>query len=234
MIERIKQLIKEYDHALLLLYFPVYMIVFYLIESYMPNKIHIISCKLDQFIPFCEWFVIPYLLWFVYIIVTGAYFFFREKESFRKFMYYGMIGMTIFLVVSILYPNGLEIRPMEFTRDNIFVELTKYIYRIDPPRNVLPSIHVFNSIAAYHCIMQSPSLKGKKFVKKGALLLTILIISSTMLLKQHSVFDVMSALVLAVFANDLIFNHRLSILKKQYEYLRMRKKIRLKYKEYFR
>lgn len=231
---KIKRLMKKYDHALLLLYFPVYMAVFYAIETFMPDKIHIISCKLDELIPFCEWFVIPYLLWFVYIFASYAYFFFREKETFCKFMYYGMIGMTIFLVVSIIYPNGLEIRPAEFARDNIFVDLTKFIYRTDPSRNVLPSIHVFNSLAAYHCIIQSPSLKDNNFVKKGSLLLTVLIISSTMLLKQHSVFDVMSAFVLAIFCNDLIFNHRLSIIKMQYDNWKMRKKLRLKYKEYFR
>lgn len=234
MINQIKKFIKKYDHALLLLYFPVYMLVFCWTEKYMPNKIHIISCRLDQFIPFCEWFVVPYLLWFVYIAVTLAYFFFHEKESFCKYMYYGMIGMTIFLVVSIVYPNGLEIRPETFARDNIFVDLTKLIYQIDPARNVLPSIHVYNSLAAYHCIIQSESLKNKKAIKNGALILTVLIISSTMLLKQHSVFDVMSAFVLAVFSNDLIYNHRLNTLRKQYDYYRIRRKIRLKYKEYFR
>ena len=97
--------LKNYRHGLLLLYFPFYLAAFAYLEKRVPDKVHIINCAIDQYIPFVEVFIIPYLLWFAYVAVAGIYFFFKEKESFCKWMYFGMIGMTIFIIVSYLYPN---------------------------------------------------------------------------------------------------------------------------------
>ena len=189
--------LKKYRHGLLLLYFPFYLAAFAYLEKKVPDKVHIINCAIDQYIPFVEVFIIPYLLWFAYVAVAGIYFFFKEKESFCKWMYFGMIGMTIFIIVSYLYPNGLELRPETFTRDNIFVQLTKMIYSMDTPTNVLPSIHVFNSMAVYFAVKNSPKLKNNKAARTGAFVMTSLIILSTMFLKQHSVLDVMAGFLMA-------------------------------------
>ena len=43
------------------------------LEQHVTN-VHIISSPLDQYIPFCEYFVIPYYLWFLYIIAILIYF----------------------------------------------------------------------------------------------------------------------------------------------------------------
>ena len=111
---------------------------------------------------------------------------------------------TIFIIVSYLYPNGLELRPETFTRDNIFVQLTKMIYSMDTPTNVLPSIHVFNSMAVYFAVKNSPKLKNNKAARTGAFVMTSLIILSTMFLKQHSVVDVLTALILSCLSYDFI------------------------------
>lgn len=149
-----------------------------------------------------------------YIAIAGIYFFFQEKESFCKLMYFGMIGMTIFIIVSYVYPNGLELRPDTFTRDNIFIQLTRKIYSMDTPTNVLPSIHVFNSMAVYFAVKNSPYLKEKKVIRGAAFLMTTSIILSTMFLKQHSVVDVLTALILSYVSYDIIYNERTEKIKK--------------------
>ena len=169
-------------------------------------------------------FIIPYLLWFVYIAIAGIYFFFREKESFCKLMYFGMIGMTIFIIVSYVYPNGLELRPDTFTRDNIFIQLTRKIYSMDTPTNVLPSIHVFNSMAVYFAVKNSPYLKEKKVIRGAAFFMTTSIILSTMFLKQHSVVDVLTALILSYVSYDIIYNERTEKIKEGLEELKFRRK----------
>ena len=171
--------LKNYKHGLLLLYFPFYLTAFSYLEKRVPDQLHIIDCAIDRYIPFIEVFIIPYLLWFAYIAIAGIYFFFREKESFCKLMYFGMIGMTIFIIVSYVYPNGLELRPDTFTRDNIFIQLTRMIYSMDTPTNVLPSIHVFNSMAVYFAVKNSPYLKEKKVIRGAAFFMTTSIILST-------------------------------------------------------
>lgn len=216
--------LKNYRHGLLLLYFPFYLAAFAYLEKRVPDNLHIINCAIDQYIPFVEIFVIPYLLWFAYIAVAGIYFFFKEKESFCKLMYVGMIGMTIFIIVSYLYPNGLELRPETFARDNIFVELTKMIYSMDTPTNVLPSIHVFNSMAVYFAVKNSPRLKENKAARVGSFLMTFSIILSTMFLKQHSVVDVLTALILSCLSYEFIYNERIEKLREGLEELKFRRK----------
>ena len=201
--------LNQYKHALLFLYFPFYLMAFAYVEKRVPDKIHVIHCVIDRYIPFLEVFIIPYLLWFLYIAVTGFYFFFKEKEVFCRLMYFGMAGMTIFIIVSYFYPNGLELRPTSFSRDNIFIELTKLIYRADTPTNVLPSIHVFNSLGAYSAIRNSRSFHKNKPVRIGALVLTIAIILSTIFLKQHSVVDVFTAVILSSVVYDFVYHGRL-------------------------
>ena len=98
---------------------------------------------------FCEIFIIPYFLWFFYIAAAVLYFAFfnnSRAEYIRLLLNLG-IGMTAFLLVSYIYPNGLTLRPVEFPRDNIFTDMVRLLYRIDTPTNVLPSIHVYNSVA---------------------------------------------------------------------------------------
>ena len=88
MKEKIIEKIIQYKHILLLLYFPFYLAAFRYLESITPNNLHIIHCPLDQYIPFVEVFVVPYLLWFVYLAATGIYFLFFEKECFCRMMYF--------------------------------------------------------------------------------------------------------------------------------------------------
>ena len=139
-------------------------------------------------------------------------------------MYFGMIGMTIFIIVSYVYPNGLELRPDTFTRDNIFIQLTRMIYSMDTPTNVLPSIHVFNSMAVYFAVKNSPYLKEKKVIRGAAFFMTTSIILSTMFLKQHSVVDVLTALILSYVSYDIIYNERTEKIKEGLEELKFRRK----------
>ncbi len=169
------------------------------------SGIHITACAWDYKIPFLEIFIVPYLLWFGYIAVTVVYFLFHEEENFDAFAQTLAFGMTIFLIVSAIYPNGLNLRPITFERDNVFIKLVQFIYRNDTPTNVLPSIHVYNSLAAFMAIKRSRLVQKKKGWAWGAGILTILIILATVFLKQHSMFDGGCALALYIVADKLCY-----------------------------
>ena len=193
--------------TLVVIYYFAYLGAFHMLEAIQPEELHIIDCVFDRYIPFVEVFVVPYLLWFIYIGSAALYFFIREREMYFRLVYTGMVGMTIFLLISWLYPNGLELRPEVFARDNVFVTLTKMVYANDTPTNVLPSIHVFNSVATLFAIRQSRRLKELPVIRAGAHILTLLIILSTMFLKQHSIVDVLLALVISYLAYELIYDN---------------------------
>ena len=194
--------VKKYKHGLVIVtYSLIYLTLFFYLERMPVHGYHVVHTVFDDMIPFCEYFIVPYLLWFPYMIGTVAYFIFinKNKREYYQLICNMMMGMTIFLIVSYVYPNVLHLRPAEFPRDNIFTDAVKWLYRTDTSTNVLPSIHVFNSLAIHMSLTSCEALKDHKTVKRASLVLTILIIMSTMLLKQHSVIDVCMGATLALF-----------------------------------
>ena len=77
-------LIEKNKHAILLLYFPVYLIGFGYLEKTVTTHFHVIHMDLDDYIPFCEYFIIPYLLWFGYVAWGVVYFYFKNKDEYFR------------------------------------------------------------------------------------------------------------------------------------------------------
>lgn len=196
----LKNILNRYRHAWVLLYGLIYMPWFMYLEK-RPIPAHeyfIINSPLDKYIPFCEYFVIPYLFWFAFVAIGVAYFFFTNRKEFYQVMTFLIIGMTIFLIISTIFPNGLHLRPTVFPRDNIFTDIVKNtIYAKDTSTNVLPSIHAFNSLGISIAVFHSEKLKAKHGIQIATHVTTILILMSTVCLKQHSITDVIAAFLMA-------------------------------------
>ena len=201
----IKELFDKYHHAWVFLYGFIYMPWFSWLEKHVTSNYFVIHSVFDDYIPFIEIFIIPYLLWFVYVSGTVLYFFFTDKQGFYRICTLLITGMTLFLIICTIFPNGLNLRPSTFARDNIFVDLVRFIYRADTSTNVLPSLHVYNSIGCYIAIRNSQKLRQYKWVQNGSLVLTVSIVLSTMFLKQHSVVDVIAAIVMIYFIYQFVY-----------------------------
>ncbi|MCM1161620.1 MAG: phosphatase PAP2 family protein [Roseburia sp.] len=206
MKQKILGFLKKYKHALLpLLYFPFYMLAFSYLERTVTTNFALVHMRLDDYIPFIEYFVIPYYLWFPYIAVTVITFIFLDKRDYYKLCITLGTGMTLFLLISFLIPNGHDLRPLTFERNNIFTTLIKTMYTVDTPTNLFPSIHCYNSLMAHTAIMENETLKKHKGIQIISLLLCVSIVLSTMFIKQHSVFDVFTALALSVIMYLLVY-----------------------------
>lgn len=189
-------MIKKYNHILFLLYIPIYMACFMALESRPVCSGVNIHIPLDDIIPFNKYFIIPYLLWFVYITSTIIFFFFYDKLELVRYAVFLITGMTICIIIYALFPSYQTLRP-NLTGDDIFTRIIIAIYNIDSPSDVCPSIHVLNSAAAHIAVIKSRFFKSRKILKTISLILTILICLSTVFLKQHSVVDGLCALMLA-------------------------------------
>lgn len=189
---------RRYSHAWIMIgYMMIYIPWFIFLEHTVVRNYHIIHMAVDDIIPFNELFIVPYTMWFFYIAATVIYFIFTNKREYMKLSTFLIVGMTLFLIISTLYPNGDTLRPTVFARDNVFTRMVIHLYHSDTSTNIFPSIHVYNSLGAAFAIMNSEKLSKKPWIQWGAIILTILIILSTMFLKQHSAFDVITAFVLA-------------------------------------
>ena len=105
-------------------------------------------------------------------------------------------GMLIFLVISTFIPNIQHLRLHTMPRHNVFTVLVSQLWQTDTPTNLFPSIHVYNSLGAHFAVMNNGALSGKKWVRRGSLILCVSIILSTMFIKQHSMFDVLMAFIM--------------------------------------
>lgn len=191
--------------VIMAVYCVVYMTVFFYLEQ-RNITYYVIRFGIDAYIPFCEYFIIPYLLWFAYVALAVVYFGIKDQEEGNKMVAFLIIGMTVFLVVSAVFPNGHHLRPKVFVRDNIFIDMVKKLYVVDTSTNVLPSIHVYNSLAVMIAVWRTKLLKEHRVIKTGLMLLGVSIICSTVLLKQHSMLDVLVGIILGALAYTICYH----------------------------
>lgn len=185
---------NEYRHLLLLIFWPVFGLLFAYVEKHYPVEYYTpMHSVLDNFIPFFEWFVIPYLFWFIYLTGMVIYTVLYDIEAFKKMMWFVIITYSITLIIYLIWPTCQELRPAVFERDNIFTRIMRDYYQFDTNTNVCPSLHVIGGIAVQFTFLHC---KGKKHIgwHIAFLVTTILICMSTVFLKQHSIIDVFAAL----------------------------------------
>lgn len=208
-MKQLKSFYTRYKHAVpLLTYMVVYLVWFAWLEKKNTKDFWLIHLTADDYIPFCEVFVVPYLLWFVYVSAVVIYLFFRDKQEYYKGCAFLMTGMTLFLIISTLWPNGHDLRLTQMPRDNVFTSLVAMLWKTDTPTNLWPSIHVYNSMGAHfaitHCRRLMDSKKGR-FIRIGSGILAVSIILSTMFIKQHSLFDVLTGLALGMIMYAVVY-----------------------------
>lgn len=197
-IENIKERIYKISPVALGVYFLVYLTWFALLEKYVDGR-YLIHSWLDTKIPFMEIFIIPYMLWFGYVAVTMVYFCLKSRRDFVRTSLFLCLGMTICLIIYTIFPSIINLRPTSFPRQNIFSYLVNFIYSVDTPTNVCPSIHCLNSIGIHIGIMKSEVLKNNKKVRVGSGILMVSICLSTVFIKQHSIIDFFAAVILSAF-----------------------------------
>lgn len=205
--KRLKELIYSNRYLFLQAYWLLYLPWFAYLEKTVTNHFHIIHMKLDDYIPFLPVFVIPYFLWFGYVAVAfvNIYLHDKNKKEYIKTCQFLFTGMTVFLIASTIYPNGHLLRNSVTLDNGFFCNLIRELYQTDTSTNLFPSIHVFNSIGAHIAICRSENWKHSKVAKNASFMLMISIILSTMFIKQHSVFDVLTALLMAFILYQFVY-----------------------------
>ncbi len=200
MINKIFGYIKNNKHCLLVLFWPVEVLWYFLLKTFTAESdVLLIHTPLDDKIVFCEWFIIPYCLWYLYIAAVLLYTLIKDKRDFVRACALICPCMLLPMLFCTIIPNGLSmsIRP-DFDalgRENIATWLVKLIYAADtPPRNVMPSMHCAVSVTLFFSVFKAKVFEGKRVLKIAALLLSLTICASTVFVKQHSVLDVFAGI----------------------------------------
>ena len=197
----------EFSHLKLLFGWVGYFTLYFLTESIIPEQSCTpVHCFLDDWIPFCEWFIIPYVLWYVLVAGSLLYFALHNIDSFKKLSTYIIITQVAAMAIYILFPTRQDLRPEIFPRENFLTQIVALLYRFDTNTNVCPSLHV-----AYSLGIASVWIKEKevsRLLKAGIVIFVISVCLSTAFIKQHSVLDGFAAIPICLFAEWFVFHRK--------------------------
>lgn len=204
-----KELIKKRHLIPIAVWFVFYMGLFVFQEFVPPTNVHLIHCGLDNLIPNMAVFVYPYVSWFPYIVVC-AVLAIRNLDDcqYRKAILILTAGMNIFLLISYVWPTGLNFREsITYDLTTLSGNLLKFVQTVDTPNSVFPSMHVYVTLVLQYTLEMQKKIVSAWGIWAGRVV-AFLIVLSTMFTKQHSAVDVIGAIVmfaiLAVAAEKLV------------------------------
>ena len=160
-----------------------------------------LSTALDKKIPFISIFIYPYIYWYVYIFIGAIFILSKDRRKYIRALLGIYIGMCICYVVYYFYTVKID-RPIVVNSglSNILVNI---IYRGDKPVNCFPSLHVLNT---YFIMRYTKKDYGKRWYAYTQIT-GILIMLSTLFIKQHFILDGISAIILVeivmIFVNKI-------------------------------
>ncbi|MCI7711902.1 MAG: phosphatase PAP2 family protein [Clostridiales bacterium] len=175
------------------LWLPVYLLSFFVIERVVVTGYRPTQTWLDAYIPFCEWFVIPYCLWYPLLVAVGLWLLWKDREGFHRYMRFLALTFFASALIWFLIPNGQDLRPAVMLRDNPLTRLVEGLYSIDTNTNVFPSVHVVGAIGAAWAVKKTPSLERRTLLRGATAILALLICLSTLFIKQHGILDLLIA-----------------------------------------
>lgn len=194
----------QFRHLLYLLGWVGYFLLYILTENLIPEEnCYPMHCRLDDIVPFCEYFIIPYVGWYFLIAGSLLYFALYNPENFKNMMKFIIVTQVVAMAIYIIFPNRQDLRPAEFANSNIFTKLVGLIYHFDTSTNVCPSLHVAYSIGIASTWLKEAS--ASKWSKAGITAFCLLVCVSVMFVKQHSAIDILVALPVCVLAEWIAF-----------------------------
>lgn len=194
----------RFSHLLLLLGWVGYFILYFLTENLIPaEKCVPVHMWLDNVIPFCEWFLIPYVFWYGLIVFSLGYFLLYDIDSFKRLQTYIIVTQVTAMAVYIAFPTRQDLRPEVFPRENLLTACIAFLYRFDTNTGVCPSLHVAYSlgIASVWVRQKYAHPVWRTFV----VVAVVLICLSTMFIKQHSAVDLFAALPVCLLAELIVY-----------------------------
>lgn len=161
-----------------------------------------LSTTLDAQIPYVEVFVIPYLLWFVYLLWAFGCLIRRAnlKSQFMPLLklLIPMNFAVLLCATTFLFWQTEVKRPptnLPETALDVCGWMMLVVWTLDSPFNGFPSLHVLSSsiICAHFCKKTKTSLAAKVAHVAVATIITL----STLFTKQHYIADVVAAILLS-------------------------------------
>lgn len=173
----------------------VFQSICFAISKLLSFDIHLIGGKIDELIPFNIYFIIPYISWYFLLFIVPYYLYKKDKTNFTKYCTSFILLTIVTNIIFICYPT--TVNRTIVTGNDILSLLTRFIFWIDTP--------ILNCFPSQHCAMSMLWIlyvcNNKKSSKKVKTLITIdsiLIMMSTLFVKQHVFVDFVSGTIISI------------------------------------
>lgn len=191
-----------------LLIFPILGLLYEYLNEYQQEAVNI-STAFDSIIPFTPVFILPYMIWYLYMFGFLIYFWWKSPTLYWKTIIAITIGELVCFIIYFFFQTTVP-RP-QITGDTILLQLVSVIYNTDEPFNCFPSIHVLTTMII---MLASTHIKETGKCQSYITQMTgILIILSTLFVKQHVIYDVVASVVLSAGLWVVVFYLRPLVLK---------------------
>lgn len=190
-------------HKLFLLlyaiYVPIYIGAFFLVEKLVPETADywVSYIFLDDYIPFREEFIIFYYLWYPALVAIGVFLLLKDEYEYKRYMISIMITFTFTLIFCLLVPNGQDLRPDVFPRENFFTDIVAAIYAADTNTNVMPSVHAIGAFLGMISTHRTKQIRSRALIFAMDVL-WLAIALSTCFVKQHSILDIFGSVAVCL------------------------------------
>lgn len=186
-----KEYIPKYSIIPLILALSINTIVYTVSKIITNNFVHFdISTSIDNKIPFVKEFIIIYILWYVWLIVGYLVVAKSDKSKYYEMIMADIIAKIICLFCFLIIPTTM-VRP-DIVGDDLCNFIVKFIYWIDEPVNLFPSIHCLESWIIFRV---TNSLNLPKGYKIFSFIFAILVFASVVFVKQHVFIDIIGGII---------------------------------------
>lgn len=215
---------ENWKHGLLMLSY-LLIVIGYNFTNQPIGTVHNLTTAFDIKTPYIAAFIIPYNVWYPFILFCMFYLLIVHRDAYYRTIIGLDIGLVICYIVFVFFQTTVQ-RP-ELIGNDFFTKIVRITYSSDRPFNCFPSIHVFTTTTMMISIFTSD--KTGKIMRRSTLIIGVLIILSTLFVKQHVVMDVVGGIALSTamyYAVRRIEEEKIvGWIKKLYSSWTMRKKL---------
>lgn len=154
------------------------------------------TTAMDERIPFVPWTILIYwgcvLFWAANYYLCAKY----DKGRDGRFLLAHFIGETACFLCFAFLPTTME--RADIIGNGFFENIVRLTYHFDKADNLLPSIHCFVSWLCWIGVRGNKNIP--KWYQWESLLLAVAVCASTLMVKQHIIWDVAAGILLAEFS----------------------------------
>lgn len=191
-----KKFVEENKYYLknMITVFGINALLYFIIKLFL-NNYHFIGWELDNKIPFVPEFMYIYMIWYPFLFVSFFYIWKKHPKKFTKLILSIIVALSITFVIFLVYPTKV-VRPDVQIGHTLTSLLTYIVYLLDEPVNCFPSVHCLMCFELMFFIFMDKKLDIKWRIFTH--IVCILIIASTLLVKQHVIIDAIGALIITI------------------------------------